>query len=78
MNNETEKCVSANNAEQNVSLESLFEQLETVLAKMDSDGVTLEESFTLYQEGMDKLKACNEILNGIEKKMILLKEEAAQ
>lgn len=49
-------------------LEDLFESIEEVIAKMEEKDVTLEESFSLYQSGIEKLKSCNEILDGVEKK----------
>lgn len=53
-------------------LEDLFESIEEVIAKMEEKDVTLEESFSLYQSGIEKLKSCNEILDGVEKKMQMM------
>lgn len=53
-------------------LEDLFESIEEVIAKMEEKDVTLEESFGLYQSGIEKLKSCNEILDGVEKKMQMM------
>ena len=53
-------------------LEDLFESIEEVIAKMEEKDVTLEESFNLYQSGIEKVKSCNEILDGVEKKMQMM------
>ena len=53
-------------------LEDLFESIEEVIAKMEEKDVTLEESFNLYQSGIEKLKSCNEILYCVEKKMQMM------
>ena len=37
--------------------------------------LTLEESFTAYQKGMELLKHCNEKIDQVEKKMQVLSEE---
>ena len=37
-------------------LEELFEQLEEVTGKMEEKDTSLEESFALYQKGMELLK----------------------
>ena len=34
------------------SLEELFEQLETILEKIEEKDISLEESFFFYEEGM--------------------------
>ena len=35
----------------------------------------MEESFALYHKGMDLLKSCNDKIDKIEKKMLILDEE---
>ena len=37
--------------------------------------VPLEESFTIYAEGMKLLKACGDKLDKVEKKMLVMNEE---
>ena len=37
--------------------------------------VTLEESFRLYQEGMELLKQCNARIDHVEKQMLQIDEE---
>ena len=55
--------------EKKVSLEDTFLQIEEILQQMERRDVTLEESFGLYQSGIEKLKTCNGILDDVEKKM---------
>lgn len=55
--------------EKKVSLEDTFLQIEEILQQMERTDVTLEESFGLYQSGIEKLKTCNGILDDVEKKM---------
>ena len=42
--------------------------------KMESREITLEEAFEKYQEGMALLKSCNEKIDRVEKKMLVLGE----
>ena len=42
------------------SLEETFQELETIIEKMQDREVTLEDSFSLYEKGIQKLKFCNE------------------
>ena len=59
----------------NQTLEELFEGLETVIGTMEQPEVSLEESFQLYNRGMELLKSCNNRLDKIEKKMLVLDDE---
>lgn len=53
-------------------IEDAFAQLQEILSVMDKDGVTLEESFTCYEQGMKLIKYCNETIDTVEKKVQLL------
>ena len=56
-------------------LEEAFDRIEALLEKLQDKGVTLEESFGLYQEGMGLLKLCNENIDHVEKQMLQIDEE---
>lgn len=55
-------------------LEELFEEIEDLLTHMQGD-VTLEEAFADYEKGIGKLKLCNQQIEQIEKKMMVLNEQ---
>lgn len=57
------------------SLEELFGTLDQVVEKLEKEDITLEESFNLYQQGMELLKKCNETIDVVEKKVQLLDEK---
>ena len=59
----------------NQTLEELFEGLETVIGTMEPPAVSLQDSFQLYHRGMELLKSCNNRLDKIEKKMLVLDDE---
>ena len=67
----------ANQAElqEGQNLEELFGQLEDTIQKMEKEEISLEDSFQLYQKGMDLLKQCNDKIDKVEKKMLILDEE---
>ena len=54
------------------SLEVKLSQIEEIIRKMEEPEVPLEESFQLYQAGIEKLKNCNQMLDEVEKKMQVL------
>lgn len=58
-----------------VSLEDMFQELSSIIEKMQEREVTLEESFSLYERGIRRLKLCNEKIDSVEKKMLLLNQQ---
>ena len=62
-----------NNTE-NVGIEDNFEQLEDIISKMQSDRITLEQSFELYNKGLSLLQDCNNQIEKIEKQIKIIEE----
>ena len=60
------------------SLERVFEQLDEIVEQLEAEDVSLEDSFGLYHKGMDLLKVCNEKIETIEKKMMVLDENGEE
>ena len=60
------------------TLEHVFEELDEIVEKLEGEEVSLEESFALYHKGMDLLKICNEKIDTVEKKMMVLDENGEQ
>lgn len=60
------------------TLETVFEELDQIIDKMDQENVSLEDSFQMYHQGMDLLKVCNEKIDTIEKKMMMLDENGEE
>ena len=60
------------------SLETVFEQLDEIVEQLEAEDVSLEDSFGLYHKGMDLLKVCNEKIDTIEKKMMILDENGEE
>ncbi|MCI9380860.1 MAG: exodeoxyribonuclease VII small subunit [Dorea sp.] len=58
-----------------IGLEELFERLEATIHSMEEENISLEDSFRLYHEGIDILKNCNDRIDEVEKKMLILDEE---
>lgn len=57
------------------TLAEAFDELEGVIEAMEQPEVPLEEAFQLYHKGMDMLKSCNDKIDKIEKKMLVLDDE---
>jgi exodeoxyribonuclease VII small subunit len=61
-------------ADKEMKLEESFEKLNHILEGLEKSEVALEDSFTLYQEGMKLLKSCNDSIDKVEKELIVLSE----
>ena len=57
------------------TIECIFEELEEKVNKLEIRDITLEEAFKTYTEGMKLLKSCNDKLDKVEKKVMLMNEE---
>lgn len=56
------------------TLEQSFEELEQIVQQLESEELSLEDSFQIYQNGMKLLKNCNEAIDRVEKQLIILNE----
>ena len=61
--------------EKDFKLEEAFEKLDIIVEELEKADISLEKSFSLYQEGMKLLKACNDIIDKVEKELIVLNED---
>lgn len=57
------------------TLEDAFMQLEEVIARLESEDISLEESFQAYSEGMELLQFCNASIDTVEKKVLKMNED---
>lgn len=60
------------------SLEEVFGQLDEIVEKLEESNASLEDSFKLYHQGMELLKICNDKIDTIEKKMMVLDDSGEQ
>jgi len=58
-----------------LSLEQAFEQLEKTITRLESEDISLEDSFVAYKEGMELLKHCNDSIDKVEKQVLMLSAE---
>lgn len=63
--------------EKQMSIEESFAKLQEILEKMEAEDVTLEQSFACYEEGMKLVRCCNEKIEQVEHKVMLLNEDGS-
>lgn len=60
--------------EKEISFEEAIEQLETIVSKLESGDVPLEQAIELFQQGMKLSGLCTQKLESVEKKIEMLIE----
>lgn len=55
-----------------VSMEEAVSGTRCDLEKLEGKDISLEDSFALYQKGMELVKTCNSKIDTVEKKMITI------
>ena len=60
---------------ENRSIEEAMEALDQIAKRLDSNEITLEESFQIYKEGMELLQYCSRKIDTVEKKMLQMNED---
>ena len=57
------------------TLEEIFGEMEGLLEALESREISLEDSFEKYKEGMALLKAAGEMIDTVEKAMLVLNDQ---
>ena len=61
-------------AKDDKTIESAFEELNVIITALDKEDVSLEKSFDLYQAGLKLVQYCNDKIEKVEKKIIIVNE----
>ena len=59
----------------NMKFEDAMKRLEEIVLGLESDGLSLDESLSLFSEGVSLVKICNEKLSEAEQKVKILIED---
>lgn len=60
--------------EKKENLEEMFDRLDQVIGTLEGEDISLEEAFGLYDQGMKLIRRCNQTINEVEKKILVLDE----
>ena len=61
--------------EKTLTLEERFAHLEQIVARMEDADVSLDEAFELYKKGLEEVKSANDMVQGMEKVMLVLNSD---
>ena len=73
--NMAKQTESTEKKEKERTLEEAFLRLDEIIQKLEKKDTTLEDSFLGYQEGIELIKFCNQQIDTVEKKILVLNEE---
>ena len=62
------------NSRQETPIEESLKELDEIVEKLESREISLEDSFAMYQKGMELLKQCSGKIDRVEKKMLIMNE----
>ena len=57
-----------------MNVEETFAALDRIIGKLEKGDGSLEDAFADYEEGMKLVKSCNEKIETIEKKILILRK----
>ena len=58
-----------------LSLEKAFDEIDELIAQLEKPDNTLEASFQAFEKGMQLVKYCNESIDQVEKKVLVLSQD---
>ena len=67
--------MDANYLENALSLEKAFDEIDELIAQLEKPDNTLEASFQAFEKGMQLVKYCNESIDQVEKKVLVLSQD---
>ena len=57
------------------TIEESFEALEEIITKLESSDISLDESFSLYKNGMEELKQANDKIEQTKKAVMAISKD---
>ena len=62
-------------AKENINIEKLLKELESIVVKMEDDSLNLEDSLESYEKGITLVKSAQESLKKIEQRVQILSQK---
>jgi len=66
--------VVENENTKNESIEEKFLRLDEILKQLSAEGASMAQSLDLYKEGMTLVGECNDMIDRVEKQLIILED----
>ena len=59
-----------------MTIEETFKELDIILNRLEDKDTPLEDAFVQYEKGIRLVKECNDSLDKVEKKILILQENS--
>lgn len=63
------------NLAEDFTIEESIKELDLIVQRLESREISLEDSFVMYQKGMELLRQCSGKIDAVEKKMLKINED---
>ena len=63
------------NLAEDFTIEESIKELDLIVQRLGSREISLEDSFVMYQKGMELLRQCSGKIDTVEKKMLKINED---
>ena len=63
------------NLAEDFTIEEYIKELDLIVQRLESREISLEDSFVMYQKGMELLRQCSGKIDTVEKKMLKINED---
>ena len=63
------------NLAEDFTIEESIKELDLIVQRLESREISLEDSFVMYQKGMELLRQCSGKIDTVEKKMLMINED---
>lgn len=60
---------------EDLTIEESLQELDLIVQRLESREISLEDSFVMYQKGMELLRQCSDKIDTVEKKMLKINED---
>mgnify|MGYP002792629036 CR=1 FL=1 len=65
---------NAKEVREDLTIEESLKELDGIVERLESREISLEDSFSIYQKGMELLRQCSSKIDTVEKKMLKINE----
>lgn len=63
------------NLAEDFTIEESIKELDLIVQRLESREISLDDSFVMYQKGMELLRQCSGKIDTVEKKMLKINED---
>ena len=63
------------NLAEDFTIEESIKELDLIVQRLESREISVEDSFVMYQNGMELLRQCSGKIDTVEKKMLKINED---